>query len=495
LSGLYQGDGSFEGRDVNNLPTASFSASSLALGLQLAQAVGDAVSVGLGAKYASERLGDVSGGGVTFDAGVRVQAGPVGFGAAAQNAFGKMSYSGALYDFPTSYGLGVSYQIPTSGLTVALDANMPSAYFNDVRGGLEWRYHDRLALRGGYRKELGAGDGEPLGGPTFGMGAGANGFWFDYGFLTGGASGSGQHRMSLTYHPGFMNAGVSVAPSTKPRTSRDETAKSKEAKSKPVAATRPKASPNPNVASKPASSNATSPNSTAAVKSTVTIPAAPAPTVATKPAPTSPPNVAPAENSPRTTQAVRTPVPPMVAAPAPIKSSVPATSAPSAPVAPKPPMPSAPTAVKPAPAPPTNPAPANPAPSTPPAAEPAPQKPASVQPPASAPAPAVPAPPAETAPAKTAPVEAAPVKPAVEEKPAPPPVAAPAPREEKPAPPPAPAKAEPRPARIKVKSGETLETIAKRWGTTVPAMMMENDLVSETVKPGQTLKLPPPTKR
>jgi len=53
FTGLYQGDGSFDGRDAFNNPTGSFNASSMALGLQLAQAIGPFASVGAGAKYVS----------------------------------------------------------------------------------------------------------------------------------------------------------------------------------------------------------------------------------------------------------------------------------------------------------------------------------------------------------------------------------------------------------------------------------------------------------
>jgi LysM repeat protein len=225
LTGLYQGDGTFEGRDALNNPTGDFSASSMALGLQFAQPISPFASLGVGAKYVSERLGDVTGGGMTFDFGMRMQAGPLGFGAAAQNAFGKMGYNGLLYDFPTNYGVGVAYTMPLTGLTFALDANFPTSYYSDVRGGFEWRWHDRLALRTGYRKEMGSADGEPLGGPTFGMGAGANGFWFDYGYLTGGDGGGGQHRMALTYHPGFMNGDMAEETHAEPKESAPKTPK------------------------------------------------------------------------------------------------------------------------------------------------------------------------------------------------------------------------------------------------------------------------------
>jgi LysM repeat protein len=52
-----------------------------------------------------------------------------------------------------------------------------------------------------------------------------------------------------------------------------------------------------------------------------------------------------------------------------------------------------------------------------------------------------------------------------------------------------------RPATVVVAEGQTLADLARRWGTTVHALMMTNDLVSERVRPGQVLKLPPATRR
>lgn len=43
-----------------------------------------------------------------------------------------------------------------AGLRVALDANFPNVYYQDVRIGAEWRWRDLLALRAGYRRELDA---------------------------------------------------------------------------------------------------------------------------------------------------------------------------------------------------------------------------------------------------------------------------------------------------------------------------------------------------
>lgn len=206
VTGLYHGQGSFEGRDVTGVSTGSFEVSSMAVGAQLAQSFGGRGTIGMGAKYVTEDLGTVRGSGMTFDFGAMVQAGRLGFGVAAQNLGGQMKYDGVVYRFPANYGAGAALALPEYGLRVALDANFPVAYYNDVRGGVEWMWRDQFALRAGYRAELGADDGEPLTGPSFGMGAGLGGLWLDYGYLISGMADGGEHRLGLTVRPAGIGA-------------------------------------------------------------------------------------------------------------------------------------------------------------------------------------------------------------------------------------------------------------------------------------------------
>src|SRR5262245_14100232 len=118
ISGIYQGDGSFEGRDPSNNTTGTFSVSSFAVGGQLAQQLGGMATLGLGFKTVSEKLGDVTGTGTTFDAGLTLRRGIVGLGVAAQNVGGHMGYSGTNYEFPTNVGAGVAISDPRSGISV-----------------------------------------------------------------------------------------------------------------------------------------------------------------------------------------------------------------------------------------------------------------------------------------------------------------------------------------------------------------------------------------
>ena len=57
VSGLYQGDGSFEGRDATGQSTGSFSVSSLAVGATVAQQLGEQRDAGAGEQVRARRPG------------------------------------------------------------------------------------------------------------------------------------------------------------------------------------------------------------------------------------------------------------------------------------------------------------------------------------------------------------------------------------------------------------------------------------------------------
>jgi LysM repeat protein len=539
LSGLYQGEGAFEGRDATGVSTGTFNVSSMAFAGHLAQAFGDYVTLGFGAKFVSENLGTATGWGGTYDAGIQVRNGTFGFGLAAQNIGGRMMYGNAIYPVPTNIGAGFAYQIPASGLRFALDANFPSAYYSDVRAGVEWMYKERLALRTGYRKEMGGASDDALTGPTFGMGAGLRGMWFDYGYLVGGGAGEGQHRLGLSFHPGALNWSGGQDLGMTPNAGGQPPA------AKPTVRTNEGASSAAPRAETPKASSGTTSNTPASAPASMPAPATAAPT-ATPRAIT--PAAAPTAGTPAPTTAAPKAISPATVAPtATPKAIMPATLAPTAtPKAITPPVTSSSTA----PAMPSSPA----AKSTPDVAAPsvaqkavttddsrpeatksavsvapalkieAPkptvtQAPVVVAPKAETPkietpkaeapkstlvpAPVVTAPKAETPKIETPKVEAP--KSTVAQAP---PVAAPKTVTPKPAvaaiaPPaeapkavtpsasePAPVPLAQRPATVKVRKGDTLASIGRTYGLTYEAIMMENNMVRQDIKPGQTLKLP-----
>lgn len=206
-AGLFVNQGSFDGRDAAGQPTGSFTAGSTALSGSLARQFGATGAAGVTARWVGDRLGDVTGSGVCFDAGIQLRHGMLGFGAGAQNVGGSMRYSGASYPMPSSWGVGASLRHP-AGLGLAIDYNLPRAYYQDVRAGVEYRWRGMLALRGGYRRELGSDpETEALDGPSFGLGAGSRGWWLDYSFAPSNL-GSSEQRVALSFAMGHATGGV-----------------------------------------------------------------------------------------------------------------------------------------------------------------------------------------------------------------------------------------------------------------------------------------------
>lgn len=403
VDALYQSEGGFEGRDALNNSTGAFSVSNMALGVRVARPFGNALHAGFGVRWVNENLGEAKGSGLGFDAGLQAHSGPFGFGLAARNVGGQMKYAEGSYDLPGVFGAGVSWSHPTAGVRINLDANFPNAYYNDVRLGAEWRWQDRLALRGGYRKELNAPADEPLSGPSFGLGVGAGGMWLDYGFLMAGAEVQGQHRVGLTFRPSLRKGGLAaVAP-------RVEDSQPRQKPERVAVADPTPATVKPLDLSRVADASATPPTLRASEPGTRSL-------VASRP--------------------VRAP-----------KRSVPDPE--RAPVAKR---------------------------------EPKPKQADSMVVPMAAMT-------DEVAPAKLAPTTVVQ------------PVATRAPQVEivRPAPVKAPeiatGKPVARPQMIVVKSGETLASLAKLYDNSVPALMMENNLVTDQVKPGQKLRLPPAGRR
>jgi len=207
LQALFHREGDLEGRDAADNPTGSIAVSDVAVGARLAHSLGSYVTAGAGAEWVHESLAGVNGAGVSFEAGLRADAGPVGVALAARHLGGGMHYAGATYDMPAVIAAGVSWTDALRGLRIDADYEAPSHYYNTVRVGGEWRWHDRVALRTGYRMALAAPSDVSTSGLAFGMGAGVGSMWLDYSFLPGASETSGEHRLGLTFRPGGWGLG------------------------------------------------------------------------------------------------------------------------------------------------------------------------------------------------------------------------------------------------------------------------------------------------
>lgn len=196
VSGVLRDEGTIEGRDEFNQPTTTAEARSWALSFQLARPLGSWLVLGGAARWVGERIGESGGDGLAFDAGAQARTGPLSFGLAAQNFGGGMNWGGQRWSMPASFGGGVALEHAASGLRLVLDLAAPADYYRSARVGAEWRWQDRFALRGGYRREIGAPAEDRLNGPAFGLGAGVGPMWVDYGFVSPQGA-EAQHRIGL----------------------------------------------------------------------------------------------------------------------------------------------------------------------------------------------------------------------------------------------------------------------------------------------------------
>lgn len=212
---LYRDEGDYELRDAVGNAYGSEAARSVALSLQLARPLASWLTLGGAARYVGEHLGTVHGNGLAFDAGATARVGAFSLALAGQNFGGGMDWEGQRWRMPATFGLGLAVDDPSSGMRLAFDVLRPSNYFTSVRTGLEWRVQNVVALRAGYRHEVGAAESEPLGGASFGAGTGWNGMWVDYSFSTG-ADDRAQHRVALSLVPGRSRGSSLVRPSATP---------------------------------------------------------------------------------------------------------------------------------------------------------------------------------------------------------------------------------------------------------------------------------------
>lgn len=268
MQALFQHEGDIEGRDAANNPTGSLSVSDLALGASVAQPLGEHVTAGLGLEWVHESLAGTNGSGLGVDAGLRADAGPLGVALAARGLGGKMRYPDASYDLPQSITGGVSWTDAQHGLRVNADFESPRDYYNSVRVGGEWLWHDRVAVRAGYRLALDAPSDATTSGPAFGMGAGIGTMWLDYAFVLDGGSTSGEHRIGLTFRPGLPGLGGGMGGSVRGERTAIETSP----RPKPPATVAPTPASHAATAAPPAAARAASP-SPAPRETTTTAPA------------------------------------------------------------------------------------------------------------------------------------------------------------------------------------------------------------------------------
>jgi len=186
----------FEGKDRFGQPTGQLNVSSSLIQLGFGYKVHPSLYVGLGIKYFNDHLADVSADGMAVDFGIYIHTFIRGMtlGAAVQNVGGTIQYDVAKEKIPWVLRSGVAYTVSRTGLRFSLDAvrALDTDIFYAV--GMEYNFHNMLALRLGNQFQD-----EKTFVPTFGMGVQIAGkYAVDYTFYTHNDLGS-THRVGFTW--------------------------------------------------------------------------------------------------------------------------------------------------------------------------------------------------------------------------------------------------------------------------------------------------------
>ena len=297
IESLLHREADLDGRDASDNPTGSFSVTDLAVGTRIAHDLWSFASGGVGVHWVHESLAGISGSGVSFDAGLRANAGPIGMAVAARHLGGTMRYPNATYDLPAVIATGLSWTDASRGIALNADYESPSHAYPSVRLGGEWLWRDRVAVRAGYRAALSAPSEARISGATFGLGTGVGAMWVDYSYMPEGDESAGEHRVGLTFRPGILagerldaarETGASQGLSPRPRAEAARPSRAEKAERQRAVATPPPAtsvSPSPASSVPPAVPARSSSPTTTAPKavSPPAVPAAP-PTAAQAPA-------------------------------------------------------------------------------------------------------------------------------------------------------------------------------------------------------------------
>ena len=210
---------SIAGYDAFDNPIGEYKAYDMAVTLGLARALSPAFAVGANARFIRQSLADVSGMGGAVDLGMKAIVAGTTAGVSLQNLGPDLSLGGASNPLPRQVRFGLSRPFYHDRVLLATDLNIPSDYYKDVRVGTEVRPHDVIALRLGYRHELGS-SGDPQNGLSFGVGLRWKAVTVDYAMTPDNAFDNVQ-RLSFGYSFGG-GAEKAPEPEEKPREQKPE---------------------------------------------------------------------------------------------------------------------------------------------------------------------------------------------------------------------------------------------------------------------------------
>lgn len=192
----YFNGGEFERRELDqptDTPDGTFSADALAIGLTASRRLAADLSIGITGKFLFEKIEAEEAKGFAADLGLIYQ--PEAFnnlsvGFSVTNLGQKMKYVEEKFNIPTTVRAGIAYQINPA---TALVADLNKSRDTDLRlqAGLDFKFHDILSIRGGYKINY---DNEDF---TVGTGVAYQNYFVDYAFVPYSENLNDLHHVTL----------------------------------------------------------------------------------------------------------------------------------------------------------------------------------------------------------------------------------------------------------------------------------------------------------
>jgi hypothetical protein len=195
----YLNYGDIDAYTATNEPDGQIDAHDWALTFSAGYAATEAISLGISAKYVTQRLDDISANGVAFDIGTLLRFDRFNIGLAAVNLGPGLKYERVSEDLPAATRLGVAVLPFDDSFVASAEFDYRRGGSNVLRTGFEWNHQQLYFVRTGYERFVQGGRQSIGDGLSFGLGMNWRQATIDYAYSVADQySAEDVHRFSFT---------------------------------------------------------------------------------------------------------------------------------------------------------------------------------------------------------------------------------------------------------------------------------------------------------
>ncbi len=196
IGATYLNYGSFEGYDLDNQPSGSYSANAMVISSSVGIGLTERFSIGLTGKFLSEKLDQSTANSYAFDVGALYRTGRISFGSQVSNIGTGLKYKNDKFPLPTSISAGIAMTLLDNKLRIATDISKPNDNAASIHQGLEYCYENTIFMRTGYNHRFTDFESGQSTGMTFGAGIRHASSEIDYSYMPDDRFGD-MHRISF----------------------------------------------------------------------------------------------------------------------------------------------------------------------------------------------------------------------------------------------------------------------------------------------------------